>query len=131
MKLGPIISFLGCTIGAHCGAILQSCGSIETQTREMSERRSGGQAKSRSIGSSWGSTWRERRQKRREDRERVRGEEESGLGEGLDQTHRTMSGASEHGQCDGRDRELERLRKLVRDLELEVRGQRQGRNRNN
>ena len=28
-----------------------------------------------------------------------------------------MSGASEHGQRDGRDQELERLRRLVRDLE--------------
>ena len=41
---------------------------------------------------------------------------------GLDQTYRTMLGASEHGQCDGRDQELEQLRRLVRDLELEARG---------
>ena len=41
---------------------------------------------------------------------------------GLDQTYRTMLGASKHGQCDGRDQELERLRRLVRDLELEARG---------
>ena len=73
------------------------------------------------MGSSQDSTWRERRQKRREDRERERREEESGLGEGSDQTHRTMSGASGHGQFDERDQELERLRRLVRDLELEAR----------
>ena len=97
----------------------------------MSEGRLGGQAESGSIGSSQGSIWQERRQKRREDRERVRGEEESGLGEGSDQTHRMMSSASGHGQCDGRDRELERLRRLVMDLKLEARGRCQGRNRNN
>ena len=73
----------------------------------MSEGRSGGQAESGSVGSSWDSTWWERRQKRREDRERGRGKEESGLGEGSDQTHRTMSSDSGHGQRDGRDQELE------------------------
>ena len=74
------------------------------------------------MGSSRESTWRERRQKRRKDREREREEEESGLGEGSYQTHRTMSGASGHEQFDERDQELERLRKLVRDLEFEARG---------
>ena len=74
------------------------------------------------MGSSQDSTWRERRQKRRKDRERERREEESGLGEGSDQTHRTMSSASGHGQFDERDQELERLSRLVRDLELEARG---------
>ena len=103
MRLGPIILFPACTIGVHRGAILQNCGSTETQTREMFEGHSGGQAESGLVGSSWGSIWRERRQKRHEDREHGRGEEESGLGEGSDQTHRTMSGASGRGQCDGRD----------------------------
>ena len=103
MKLGPIISFSARTIGAHRGAILRSCGSIETQMKEMSEGSSGGHAESGSIGSSRGSTWRERRQKRHEDRERLRGEEETGLREGSDQTHQTMSGASGHGQRDDRD----------------------------
>ena len=42
-----------------------------------------------------------------------------------------MSGASKHGQRDGRDQELERLRKLVRDLELEARGRHQRRDRDN
>jgi len=130
VKLGPIISFPARTIGAHHGAILRSCGSIETQTKEMSEGRSGGHAKSGSIGSSRGSTWRERRQKRHEVWERLRGEEESGLGEGSNQTHQTMSGSSRHEQRDDRDQELDRLRKLVMDLELEARGRRQGRNRN-
>ena len=122
MKLGPIISFPACTIGAHRGAILRNCGSTETQTQEMSERRSGDQAENGSIGSSRGSTWRERRQKRHEDREHVRGEEEFGLGKGSDQTHRTMSSTSRHGQRDGKDRELERLCRLVMDLKLEARG---------
>ena len=35
----------------------------------MSERHSGGHAKSGSVGSSRGSSWQERRQKEREDRE--------------------------------------------------------------
>ena len=80
------------------------------------EGHSGGQAESRSIGSSQGSTWQEKRQKRREDRERVQREEESGLGEGSNQTHQTMSDASEHEQRDGRDLELEWLRRLAMDL---------------
>ena len=86
------------TIGAHRGALLRSCGSTETQTRGMSEERSGERAPSGSMGSSWGSTWRERRQKRREDREHPRGEERSGLGEGSAQTHWTVSDVSAHRQ---------------------------------
>ena len=42
-----------------------------------------------------------------------------------------MSGALGHGQFDERDQELERLRGLVRDLELEARGWRQRRVRDN
>ena len=83
---------------------------------------SGGHIESGSMGSSRESTWWERRHKRREDREREREEEQSGLGEGLYQTHLTISGASGHGQFDERDPELKRLCKLVRDLELEARG---------
>ena len=90
--------------------------------QEMSEGHSGDQAENGSIGSSRGSTWRERRQKRHEDKERVQGEEEFGPGKGSDQTHRMMSGTSRHGQRDGRNRELELLRRLVMDLELEARG---------
>jgi len=71
-----------------------------------------------------GFSWQERRHKRREDRDREKEEERSGLGEGSYQTHRTMSGASGYGQFNERDEELERLRKLVRDLELEARGRR-------
>ena len=123
-EVEPNSLIFGATIGAHRGALLRSCGSTETQTREMSEGRSGRRVQSGSVGSSRGSTWRERRQKGREDRERLRGEEESGLGEGSDQTRRTMSGVSGHGQYDDRDRELERLRRLVMDLELEARSRR-------
>ena len=130
MSSSPTVSPLVRTIGAHRRALLQSCGSIETQIREMSEERSRGRASSNSIGSSRGSTLRERRQKRWEDREHPRGEERSGLGEGSDQTHRTVLGVSAHRQYDDRDRELERLRRLVMDLELEARGRRQERNRN-
>ena len=94
MRLSPTVSFQACTIGAHRGALLQSCGSTKTQIREMSEGCSGGRAQSSSVASSRGSTWRERRQKGHEDRERLRGEEGSGLGEGSDQTRRTVSGVS-------------------------------------
>ena len=80
-----------------------------------------------------GSTWRERRQKGCEDRE-YEEEWQFGLGEGLFQTYRTMSGASGHNRFDKKDKELkrkdeelERLRRLVRDLELEVRGRHQRR----
>ena len=97
----------------------------------MSEGRSEGQAESRSVGSSQDSTWLERRQKRREDRERGRGEEESGLGEGSDLSHQTISGAAGHRQRDGRDQELEWLRRLLRDLELEVKGWCHRRDRDN
>ena len=97
----------------------------------MSEGCLGGQAESGSVGFSRDSTWRERRQKMHEDRERGRGEEESGLGEGSDQTHRTMSGASGHEQRDERDQKLEWLRRLVRDLELEAKGWQQRRDRGN
>ena len=41
-----------------------------------------------------------------------------------------MSGASEHEQFDERDKELKRLCRLVRDLELEAKGRRRGRDRN-
>ena len=75
--------------------------------------------------------WRERRHKRREDRDRKQEKERSGLGEGSYQTHWTMSGASRHGKFDERDEELERLRKLVRDLELEARGRHRRRDQNN
>ena len=56
-------------------------------------------------------------------------EEQSGLGEGLYQTHQTISSASRHECFDGRDEELERLCRLVRDLELEARGKHRRRDR--
>jgi len=78
--------------------------------------------------SSRGSTWRERRQKRREDRE-YEEQGQSRLGEGLFQTYRIVSGASGRNRFNRkdeelkqRDEELERLHRLVRDLELEARG---------
>ena len=95
----------------------------------MSERRSRIYAESASRGSSQGFTWRERRHKMCEDRDREQEEERFGLGERSYQTHRTMSGASGHGQFDERDKELKWLRRLVRDLGLEARGKRQRRDR--
>ena len=94
----------------------------------MSEGQSEGRAENGSAGSSQGSTWRERRQKRREDRECKLAEEQSGLGEGLYQTLRIVSGASGHDQYNERDQEIERLHRLVRDFELEGRNRRQRQN---
>ena len=95
----------------------------------MSERHLGGHAESGSVGSSRGSTWRERRHKRHEDKECEQEEEQSGLGEGSYQTHRTLSGALGYGQFDERDEELEWLHRLVRDLELKAKGRHQRRDR--
>ena len=131
MRTGPSTLSLVCTIGIVCGNLLQSCGSTETHSREMSEGHSGSYVESAFGGSSRGSTWWERRHKRREDRDREREEERSSLGEGLYQTHQTMSGASRHRQFDERDEELEWLCRLVRDLELEARGRHWRKGRNN
>jgi len=94
---------------------------------------SGSYVKSGSGRSSRGSTWRERRQKGCEDRE-YKEQGQSGLGEGSFQTYRTTSSVSRRNHFDKKDEELERrdeelehLRRLVRDLELEVRvGVREG-----
>ncbi|KAK9986658.1 hypothetical protein SO802_031609 [Lithocarpus litseifolius] len=117
------------TIGIVCGNLLYSCSFAKTRTGKMSRRQSGSYTKSGSGGSSWGSSWQERRQKRHEDREYEQGEEQSGLGMRLFQTHRTVSGASRHERFDKRDEELKRLRSLVRDLELEARGRHRRRDR--
>ena len=97
----------------------------------MSEGCSGDHAESGFVGSSWGSTWREQRQKRREDREREREEEQSGLGEGLYQTLQTVSGTTGRGRFEERDREVELLRRLVRDFELKARNKHQRRDQDN
>ena len=94
----------------------------------MSEGHSRGHAESGFAGSSRGPTWRERRQKRREDREHEWAEEQSGLGEGSYQTLRTVSGATGHDQHEERNQEIEQLRRLVRDFELEERNRCQQRN---
>ena len=81
-------------------------------------------------GSSWGLSWRECRQKEREDRRHDQLEVMSGTGEGSYQTQRTVSGATGRRRKEERDEEVERLRRLVRGLELVVRGKRQGGERN-
>ena len=86
----------------------------------MSERHSGGHAESGSVGSSRGSSWRERGQKEQEDRECDQQQEMSGMGEGSYQTQRTVFGATGRRQREEQGEELERLRRLVRGLELEV-----------
>ena len=97
----------------------------------MLEGRLGDHVESGSVGSSQGSTWRERRKKRREDREREREEEKSGLREGSYQTHQTISGTTGHGQFEEKDQEVEWLRRLVRDLELEARDRCQRKDQDN
>ena len=97
----------------------------------MSTKRSESFAENGLVGSFRGSTWQERRHKRRENRNREQEEERSSIGEGLYQTHWIMSGALGHGQFDEKDEELERLRKLVRDLELEAKGKHRRRDRDN
>ena len=89
---------------------------------KMSEGHSESYAENGLMRTSRESTWRERRHKRREDRDRKREEEQSVLGEGLYQTHRTMFGTSGHGPFKEQDEELEWFRRLMRDLELEARG---------
>ena len=88
----------------------------------MSEGQLGSYAKSGLGGSSRGSSWRERRQKRHEDRRYEQEGEHSGPREGPFQTHQIMSGASGHERPNRRDKELECLWRLVRELELEARG---------
>ena len=90
----------------------------------MSERHLGDHVETESVGSSRGSSWRERRQKEREDREYDQRKEMSDIGEGSYQTQRTVSSATGRRQKEERDKELERLHRLVRGLELEVRGRR-------
>ena len=89
---------------------------------KMFERPSGGNVEGGYMGSSQGSTWWEQRHKRREDRDHEPKEERSSLGEGSHQIHRTISSASGHRKFDERDEELEQLRRLEKDLELEARG---------
>ena len=103
----------------------------DSRIGKMFEGRSGEHAKSGFVGSSGGSTWRERRQKRRENREHKQQGEQSSLGEGSYQTLRTISGATGHGKFKERDQEVERLCRLVRDLELGARDRRQKRDQNN
>ena len=97
----------------------------------MFEGYSGCHAKSRFTGSSWGSTWRMRRQKRCEDKEREQEEEQSSLREGSYQTLQMVSGAIGYEQYEERDQEVEWLRRLVRDFELEVRNRCQQWNQDN
>ena len=96
----------------------------------MFERHSGDHVGTGSEGSSRGSSWRERRQKEREDRRHDQLEVMSSMGEGSYQTQRTVSGAMGRRQREEWDEELKRLRRLVKGLELEVRGRRRGGDRN-
>ena len=96
----------------------------------MTERRSGDRVGTGFEGSSRGSSRREHRQKERENRRHDQLEVMSDTGEGLYQTQRMVSGATGRRRREERDEEVERLRRLVRGLELEVRGRRRGGDRN-
>ena len=54
----------------------------------------------------------------------------SGMGKGSYQTQRMVSGATGRRQREEWDEELKRLRRLVKGLELEVRGRHRGGDRN-
>ena len=88
----------------------------------MSKNHSGDHAGTGFVRSFRGSSWRERRQKEQEDRGHNQQEEISGTGEGSYQIQWMVSGATGRRQREERDEELERLCRLVRGLELEVRG---------
>ena len=109
--------------------LLHSYGSTEIHAGKIFRRQSRSYAESGFRRSSRRSSWRERRQKRREDREYEQGEKQSSLGERSFQTHRTLSGASGHERFDRKDEKLECLHRLVRDLELEAKGKRRRRDR--
>ncbi|XP_050264077.1 uncharacterized protein LOC126708323 [Quercus robur] len=96
----------------------------------MSERNSGDHAGTGSVGFSQGSSWRERKQKERKDRGHDQQKVMSDIGKGSYQTQRMISSATGQRQKEERDKELEWLRRLVRGLELEVRGRRRRGDRN-
>ena len=95
----------------------------------MSGRHSESYTESGFEGSLRGSSWQERKHKRDEDHRYEQEEDHSGPGEGSLHTYRSMSNASRHERFDRRNEELERLRRLVRDLELEARGRHRRRDR--
>ena len=96
----------------------------------MSKNHSGDHAGTGFVRSFRGSSWRERRQKEREDRGDDQLEEMSSTREGSYQTQWTVSGATRRRQREERDEELEWLCRLVKGLELEVRGRCRGGDRN-
>ena len=79
-------------------------------------------------GSSRTSSWQEMRHKRNKDRRHERDGEHSGSREGSSQMYRSASEIPEQEHHDRKDQELERLHRLVRDLELEVWGRHRRRN---
>ena len=128
-KLGPLSRSWVRTIGVVCGNLLHSCSSAGVCVRKMSRRHLESYAESGSRGSLRGSSWRERRPKRDEDHRYEQEKDHSSLGEESFRTYRLMSGTSGYEHFEKRDEELERLHKLVRDLELEARCRRQKRDR--
>ena len=120
-KPGPLSRSWVRIIGVVCRNLLHSYSSTGVCVKKMSRRHSESYAESGSRGSLRGSSWRERRYKRDEDRRYEQEEDHSSPGEGSLYTYWSMSDASRHEHFDKRDEELERLDRLVRDLELEAR----------
>ena len=94
----------------------------------MSNHHSASFANSGSRGLSRGLSWQEMRHKKGQDRWYERDGERSSLGEGSSQTYRLSSKVPKQEYHDRRDKELEHLCRLVRDLEVEVWGRRRRRN---
>ena len=90
----------------------------------MFDHHSASYANSGSNGSSRSLSWQEMRHKRNENRRYNWDREHSGSGEGSSQKYRSASKILKQKHRDRRDQELERLHRLVRDLELEVRNRR-------
>ena len=115
-------------IGAICENLLCSRSFTKVQLRKMFEQFSVSYAASGSRGSSRVFNWREMRYKRNKDQWHEQDGEYSSPGEGSSQMYRSMSDVPEHEHRDRRDQDLEHLRRMVRDLELELRGRCRRRN---
>ena len=88
----------------------------------MSEGCSGGHAKSGSVGSSRGSTWGNKDIKDAKTRSVNERRNSLALERGHIKHTEQYQAPQGHGQFEKRDEEVERLHRLVRDLELEARG---------
>ena len=115
------------TIGDVCRDLIQSCSFDRSYLKSMSNHHSEIYASSGFGGLSRGLSWRERRHKRNKDRRYEWGEEHSGSRKGSSQTYQLASKVFKQRHLDRLGQDLECLRRLFRNLELEVRGRHQRR----